>query len=390
MDESLKNSFEFLGKQSVFNALNYSSATVRSRISHLKLLKFNNVDLNDPSKFDNDKQIVGLINSLRSTHNRVLSESYKRQLAITLKHLFPQSTFRPSTIFKKSSWKKTRSTSKSFMKDLHVIIKNCGQYLKNVQIIGDIEDIIEYDMCLSILITCSTSLRIGEILQLRLSDITKIRENKPVTIKSKSHGQTMRRIAINNVLNGVFNLIIIQRSMLTKYLKSSEFKRLNEQAQRYKLLRITDNFIISSSESSLRHKLHEFAANIGIEMPIMGFNIFRKFITSLLIEKGGYTVAQSMNNHSNLNTTIGHYNVITNETVEKIYDDLTSSTSVPINDELKDSNVPDDSITPNDLIMLDESRDVLSTLPDIRDTIPLPAKKILHPYDTPSYEADDM
>lgn len=378
MTDSIKSQYEALGNASIFNALKYSPATVRSRVSHLHLMLHNKIELYDASRFNTDKQIVSIINSMRTKTGAKLSEPYKRQIALTLKAVFPNSLFQPSKIFKKSNYKKTRNTSSDFVKHLHKLIKNAGLYLKSTTDGKRIDNLALYDMCVVILITCSTSLRINEILQLRMSDIAKIRENVAVTIKSKSHGQTKRRIAINKVLSGLFNLLIIHRPMAFAYLKSPDFKRLNEQSQKFKLRRLTEDYIISSSESVLRVKLHEFAALSDIQVPVLGFNIFRQFITSLLIDKGGFNVAQSINNHSNLNTTVGHYNVVTNETAEKVYSELLGD----IEEEEEEGG--------ETVVEVEEQETAHTVSPLSTQFEYLKPRKKIHPFETPSYEADGM
>lgn len=367
--------FEQTGVNSVFNALKYSQATVRSRVSHIKLLEYNNVDMSDPSNFTDDQQIRTLLNSLKTKRNIKISEAYKRQIAITLKRMFPNSTFQPSRIFKKTAYKETRNSSADFIKRIHTLIKNAGLYLNGVQHDKRIDNTVMYDVCVAMLITCSTSLRISEIMQLRLSDIEKIRKNTPLNIRSKSRGQTLRRIAINDVLNNVFNLILVQRQWYVNYLNTPEFKRINDQSQRYRLDRVANNYILCSSISGMRVKLREFAAIGDTEIPYLGFNAFRKFITSLLLSKGAFNVAQSMNNHSNLNTTLDHYNVVTNESAERMYTDIlgdaSSSLGVVHEEPVVSETVVDN--TPR------ASRSFVETEK---------TNKKIHPYETPSYDSD--
>ena len=373
--------FEQIGMGSVFNALQYSQATVRSRVSHIKLLEYNAVDLSDPQKFNTDRQILTLVNSLKTKRNVELSDAYKRQIAMTLKRMFPQSTFQPSKIFKKTPYKQTRSSSVDFSRDINSLIKSAGQYLRGVQTNKRINNTGEYDVCVAILITCSTSLRINEIMQMRLSDIAKIRENTPVNIKSKSRGQTLRRIAINDILNSVFNLILAQRQWYVDYLDTSDFKRINDQSQRYRLDRLANNYILCTSISSMRVKLREFAAFTDVNVPYLGFNAFRKFITSLLLDKGGFAIAQSMNNHSNLNTTLDHYNVVTNESAERMYTSVLG--------EVSPSKVDNDDV-PAEAVSLPSTSQTTTTMTPTPVAFKTETNKKIHPFETPSYESDDI
>lgn len=373
---------EQTGVNAVFNALKYSQATLRSRISHIKLLEHNKVDLSNPNDFDDDRQIRTLVNSLKTKKNVDISEAYKRQIAMTLKRMYPQSTFQPSKIFKKTAYKETRNSSADFIKNIHTLIKNAGLYLNGVQRDKRIDNTGMYDVCVAMLITCSTSLRINEIMQLRLSDIGKIRENTPLNIRSKSRGQMLRRIAINDVLNDTFNLVLFQRQWYVNYLDTPEFKRINDQSQRYRLDRVANNYILGTSISGMRVKLREFAAMADINVPYLGFNVFRKFITSLLLSKGGFTIAQSMNNHSNLNTTLDHYNVVTNESAEKMYTNILGEASSSLGVVPEES--PDDPSMDDDTNQIPQSRVFQSQPSNVKSTI----NKKIHPYETPSYDGD--
>lgn len=377
MSKDNKKLFEQTGINSVFNALKYSQATVRSRVSHIKLLEYNNIDLSNASDFNDDRQIRTLVNSLKTKRNVEISEAYKRQIAMTLKRMFPNSNFQPSKIFKKSSYKETRNSSADFIKNIHTLIKNAGHYLKGVQNDKSIDNTGMYDVCVAILITCSTSLRINEIMQLQLPDIDRIRENTPLNIKSKSRGQMLRRIAINDVLDNVFNLILIQRQWYVDYLKTPEFKRINDQSQRYRVDRVANKYILCTSISAMRVKLREFAAMADVNVPYLGFNAFRKFITSLLLSKGGFTVAQSMNNHSNLNTTLDHYNVVTNEPVEKMYTSVLGEASSSLN------TINEEPIMEVDHLSTEQTQPITQVFTQ-------KTKKNIHPFETPSYDSDDV
>lgn len=71
----------------------------------------------------------------------------------------------------------------------------------------------------------------------------------------------------------------------------------------------------------MRKKLKELVALSLVKYRGLGFNKFRKYITSILVEGGALSAAQMMNNHSSTGPTLNHY-YVTNKASEETFSDL--------------------------------------------------------------------
>lgn len=306
-----------LGGTVTFDRSRLSPSTVDSMMSHIRLLQRNGVPLTR-------QQLVGstvkTINSLRDTRGKPLSTNYKRQVLMTIKRLFPNDGVQTNSYGKKMVKPTSRLMSEEFLSKLKMMIERAALVIGRAYDEDEIDSLGMYDVCLAILITSCTSLRIHEIMALKLQHIEQIRNNVPIAIKSK--GETnLRNVASNDLLLSVFRAIEEQRPKIARYLQYGNDTRSN----RVETARYQAQFIILTSKDFMRKKMRELAASLFLTKDTFGFNAFRRFIVSVLVENGGYELAQSMNNHSSLNTTLDHYNVVTPRAVEETYakmDDL--------------------------------------------------------------------
>nr|AHW98291.1 VLF-1 [Nilaparvata lugens endogenous nudivirus] len=292
------------GTNASFDPERLSGSTVHSLVSHINLLKRNNIPLVE-SVITND--VHKLLDSLKLKNGKPLKDSYKFQIGMTIKRLFPNVAVDLRRYNRNRIYEPTRVSSPHFMANVMKIIKSASQLVKKTYKSG-ITDIGVYNTALVILLSISTSLRITEILQLKMTDIPLIRNRQSVNIRTK--GSTKPRTFMpNETLLSVLLAIEHQRSTIVDYmsLQVADMHVLKMQD------RLRKNFIVLCSESYMRRKLKELAAPV-IKLPdnnrnILGFNIFRRATTTLLVSEGGHDVAQAINNHSDLNTTLKHYNV---------------------------------------------------------------------------------
>ena len=302
-----------LGAISSIDITKLSNSTLTGMVSHIRTLKRNKIPLEKNALTSNT---IKMLNSLIDKHGNPLNDLYKRQIGMTLRRLFPDSDI-DLRIYNKSrtgTHRHTRLSSNEFISDIKSMITGASNIINTIYTFKKIDDLGLYDTCVMILITCSTSLRAHETAQLKIYHIDKIKNMEPINIKSKSSRNT-RNIAPNSILLSVFSAVTKQRAYVEKYLRDKT-QDSNTRGQRE---RFVQDFIVTSSEDYMRKKLHELAASLGISKRVLGFNIFRKYLTTLLIEGGGHFTAQAMNNHSDLNTTLDHYNVITSKGVEDTY-----------------------------------------------------------------------
>lgn len=300
-----------LGKIATFDRSRLAPSTIECMLSHVRLLQRNNIPLTR-------QQLVGrtvkTINSLRDTHGKPLSQSYKRQVLMTIKRLFPNDNVQTNSYGGTRVKPTSRLMSDDFVLKVKKIIERASLVLGRAYDEETIESLGMYDACIAILITCCTSLRIHEIMGLKLSHMDQIRQNVPIAVKSKG-AQTLRNVAPNDLLLSVFRAIEDQRPKVERTLNSfSDGKSSRTEKARYDA-----HYIILTSKDFMRKKMRELAASLEIPRETLGFNVFRSFIVSVLVEKGGYELAQSMNNHSSLNTTLDHYNVVTPRAAETTY-----------------------------------------------------------------------
>lgn len=311
-----------LGSNSSFDSSKLSTSTITGVISHIKTLKRNNITLDEQTLTINTEY---MLDRLIDKKGNLLNDNYKRQIGMTIKRIYPNADI-PLNQYKKAhnesrlGKNKTRASSDEFMNAVRILRDATLNIISDVYSHERVDDLGQYDSCIATLLTLCTSLRIEEVRHLKLSHIQKIRENQPIGIKSKQSYAT-RVISNNNLLESTFNAILKQRNYI---IKTVQVKKA-DYATQYQQNRITSDYIIISTADYMRKKLHEIAAASGAKFESLGFNVFRKLTTSVLIEGGGFLVAQTMNNHRSLNTTLEHYNMKTSKSVQQTYDALAES-----------------------------------------------------------------
>lgn len=302
-----------LGKIASFDRTRLSPSTIDCMLSHVRLLQRNGVPLTRQQLVG---QTVKTINSLRDTHGKPLSTNYKRQVLMTIKRLFPHDGVNSKAFGSVRVKAASRLMSDEYMLTMKKIIERAALVIGRAYDEEEIENLGMYDACISVLITCSTSLRIHEIMGLKLRHMDEIRNNVPIAVKSKGQ-QNLRNVAPNNLLLSVFRAIEEQRPKVSRYLQQANN---NRRSVRTEAARYEARYIVLSSKDFMRKKLRELAAALTIPRGTLGFNSFRSFVVSMLVDHGGYELAQSMNNHSSLNTTLDHYNVVTPRAAETTYE----------------------------------------------------------------------
>lgn len=81
--------------------------------------------------------------------------------------------------------------------------------------------------------------------------------------------------------------------------------------------RIANDYVLITSVSQLRRSLKQLAVSFSVNVPNLGFNKFRKYMTSLLVDAGNHSLAQFINSHRNMDTTLTNYDVGTKQSMEK-------------------------------------------------------------------------
>lgn len=307
------NTFLHEGELASINRAKLSPSTLKSIKSHLKTLSHNNLPLDRSLTINTAQKLKKMVDR----KGKPLKSEYQRQIGMTIKRLFPDdivdlSDYNGTGVKRRS---KSRLASDQFVNALRNVCTQTSKVIQSVYVNERIDDLGLYDTSIAVLLTTCTSLRINELLQLTIHHIAKIQRSEPIGIKSKS-SHTTRTIAPNNLLLSTFKAIELQRPYV---LANINLKKLDHASEVQKS-RFNKKLLLISSEDFMRKKLHELAANVGnVGEVTLGFNSFRKYLTSILVEGGGHYIAQAMNNHSSLNTTLDHYNIIASNSVEKSF-----------------------------------------------------------------------
>lgn len=313
--EELERLFK-LGRAGATNPQMLAPSTIRSLQSHLATLERNNIELTEEALTHN---IHNTLDRLVDIHGNRLKSSYKRQIGMSIKRLFPNahidlSPYNDHRRIRGNLQQKTRLAKPDFTRNIRLIIEAASVYLRDTHQTKRIESLAMYDTCIAIILSCSTSLRIDELYQLNLSDLWKIQKNEPIVISSKRH-QGVRMVASNNLLLDLIEGIVAMRPKVQLIIES----RIDRAIRLKQIERFQRENVLITSIDFMRKKMHELAAANHINIPQLGFNSFRKYITTTLVEGGGHAVAQAMNNHTSLDMTLGHYNVLGPQALERTY-----------------------------------------------------------------------
>lgn len=314
-DANVTNILVQLGRVSTFDPEHLSNSTIRSIASHISVLKRNKIEITEKALTYN---VHKMLDRLTDSNGAKLKMGYKRQIGMTIKRLYPHSRIdlSPYNVTRKSQ-ARTRLSTPQFTQNIRRLIESASEYLQSVYSHPTIEDMGMYDTCNAIILSCSTSMRIGELFQLRYSDLEQVVNNEHININSKRH-RGPRMVAINDLLRSLIEGLNDTRPKILPVIS----ERIDKQIRMSQMVRYEYDYILISSVDYMRKKLHVLAATNHLMIPKLGFNSFRKYITTTLIEGGAHAVAQSMNNHSSLNMTLDHYNVLGPQTLEKTYNDL--------------------------------------------------------------------
>lgn len=316
-----------IGAASSFDPGRLSSATVECMVSHINLLKRNEVPI---TKAALTADPVRLLDSLVTGKGKRLTPLYKLQIAATLRRMYPNDISIDSRKYNTARKSKaTRASSKPFMQAVRRIIDAASVIIKRAHAEDEIDDLATYDTALVVLLSSCTSMRVSELYQLKITDIETIRRNEPVVVHSKGARAGRRRVVSPNDL--LLTVLAAVQEQREKAERAAENSLATNRSPRYKAQRVSARFILLTSISHIRRKLKEIAASFGVHLSFadginepdghtMGFNAFRKYITTMLVDGGGHTVAQSMNNHTNLNTTLSNYHVLSTESAEATFD----------------------------------------------------------------------
>lgn len=319
MSDYIRTLLNEKGKDLKYDPMDISKATFSSYQSHMATLKRNH---KEPEDFIDNT--ISKLNDLTDKKHRPLKDEYKRQIGMSIKRAL--SISHPGIKIDLSAFYRSRkranenrpTVSLETIKNLKKIIVQASEILKKVKYDERITDLALYDTCLAILLSTYQSWRINEILQLKLSHKESIWRSDPLNVKSKGNDNTTRILMKNDITLKLFDFVLDQRYLVERSIMSKKHdKSYKKQMDRY-----TEDYFIISSTSYMRKKLKVVAAMAEVDEEGVGFNMFRKYMVTFLIDEGNANIAQIMNNHSSLNTTTENYRIRSNHVLGSVLNDL--------------------------------------------------------------------
>lgn len=301
-----------MGAKASRDRLLLAQTTYQSMKSHIALLKRNNVDLSEENLTKNTFMILEQLVTLRGDR---LTDGYKRQVGNTLRRIYPHaklSMARYSRSRKRQA--ATRVMNDNYVNGAMLICQYAAAVINYVSSSPNVDvNLAIYDTSVACMLTLATSLRIGELAQLTTEHIPLIQAGQPINLRCKKSTHT-RTLVQTDVLNLILQCVLQQRSFVAKQLSRKPLDIRNRQGKRF-----GKNYVLTSSASYMTKTLREMASIVGFRTPTVGFNSFRKLTVSVLVANGGHLVAQALNNHSSLNTTIDHYAVNSMQSTESAF-----------------------------------------------------------------------
>lgn len=305
-----------LGDVSMFDASKIRKTTQLSMRSHLNLLRYNNISLTREHVQSNDMN--KMLDGLKTRKGDLLKPEYKIQIAATLKRLYGDNMAIDVNVYRNDILRrKPHAENFQMMEKIKLLINHAAQFIRNVEKNKSFgPDLTSYEASLAILMSSCTSLRIAELHQITVPNLKTILRNKPIFLHSKGFKSSSTRCDIvpNRLFTSCIMFVFRNRDSIIKNVK------IYERSNRYPectLGRIQGDSVFITSVSQLRRSAKQLAVSFSLDIENLGFNKFRKYIKSILVDECGHGLAQFMNAHSNVNTTITNYDVGTKQSMER-------------------------------------------------------------------------
>lgn len=312
------NALVRLGALATFDKSLLASNTLSSIIAHCNLLKRNNIELS-PQTFQDPNTTYRLLDSLVGVNNKPLSEGYKRQIAITIQRMFNIKLNLKRFRKQETETRKARLESSDYMKLVDRIVEQAGKVLATPLVESD--ELGLNDAATAVLLTITTCLRIQELCSLTMTHLEKIVLGESVHIQTKTG--VSRNITNSGLLLLIIKGIQRKRKEVHRTIEVMVSLRPNNSDTHKRSERFHKGYVLISSSSYMLKKLKEMAAVVGYRgTEVLGFNLFRKYISSILSAGGGHLEAQAMNGHASLRTTLEYYTAVTTSNAERAFNDL--------------------------------------------------------------------
>lgn len=307
-----------LGAVALFDKSLLASNTLSSMIAHCNLLERNDVQLSAQT-FRDANTTYRILDSLVGINNKPLSEGYKRQIAITIQRIFKIKLNLRRYKKQEGQTRKARLENSEYMKLIDRIVDQAGKVLATPLVERD--ELGLNDAATAVLLTITTCLRIRELCSLTMTHLEKILAGETVHIQTKTG--VGRNITNSGLLLLIIKGIQRKRGEIRKTIEFMVSLRPNNSDTYKRSERFRKGYVLISSSSYMLKKLKEMAAAVGYQgTEILGFNLFRRYISSILSAAGGHLEAQAMNGHASLRTTLEYYTAVTTTNAERAFNTL--------------------------------------------------------------------
>lgn len=294
-----------------------ANSTLRNFASHVRLLKHNGKAIDRISLTTNTTDMLeGLVNK----RGDPLTTGYKRQIGMSIRRMFPDVHIDLSKYEKlRKQSRATRKSSETFVETARKLTERCSNYICKVSKSNTIDDIGKYEAAIAALFTVATSLRIEEIRALKMDHLRQIElgEDLAIPVKRKRGN---RFVAANDALLAVIASVRSLRDTVAKTIANSSTEKIMIKRK----IRYDSGYIFVTSVSFMSSRLHELGADLKSGLIIkpatkasLGWNVFRDYISTYLIENNCTDLARMMNNHSSLNTTFENYTISSNRSLDR-------------------------------------------------------------------------
>lgn len=288
-----------------------SDKTIRSRLTHLNLFRENGIE-NYRAYFETDaNQKIDNLVTIRS--KKPLSETYKLQIANTIRKFIVNSDVEPKIYKRNVKYKDKPIESKEIDQVMDVLL-NAVYAITHIETYNFSTPSL-YETCILILLIACTTARIGSVRKLTFDHLNMILNNQmSVSIKNKTQLEKIDFVQ-NKILTPLIKLIISQRPIYLKMVGKS-LKNDND----VKIFNSTKRLVFLYSETTQMLNFRKFCQSLGYNYH--GTTVFRKLTTNLLVSSGGDDIAQKLNRHKSKNTTLNYYTATNSKELDKVFQKL--------------------------------------------------------------------
>lgn len=301
-----------------------STSTIQCRKSHLNLFKKNNIT-DHISYFEN--RANEKIDNLRTIRdNKLLSDSYKVQIANTIKTLNENSDVDPK------QYKRKIPSNEKIIIELNEKITKMSEHLANQIVNFKLYTNVSpayYETCILLLFILSTSLRYDTITSLKMDHLDLILTNSLLTLRNKTQLDKIR-IVPNKILVPLIKIIKSHRNYFINLVRRSIRKQDDVKVEKFNnkyLFLYSRTTHLKTIKTISQSEVFKDIKNLE---RITSTN-YRKTTTSILVSAGGEKIAQSLNHHKTLKTTLDYYASTNLNEIDKTFDSLKEPNLDPIN-----------------------------------------------------------